>query len=311
MIAPEIRQFVDAVTAAYARHPDFDTLPMYRKRAIADATRAPWCAGGPAMHRTWDAVTPGLGVRVRVHDPAAGSPKPAIVYMHGGGWTIFSVRSHDRLMREYAARTGAMVVGVDYSLAPEVIFPRQIEEVVDVVHWLANMGEEMGVDPGRLALAGDSAGANLALAAALVLRDAGTPDAVRALILNYGAFDMDFTRASYHRFGDGSYLLSSAEMAWMWSQYLGPGGSRDDPLACPLRAELTGLPPCFLAIAESDILHDENVAMASRLHAAAVHTHAKIYPGTVHGFLEAVAIAPVSAAALDDTAQWLAAIFDR
>jgi len=306
MIDPEVQRFVDAVASAYARYPDFAALPLCRKRAIADETREPWCAGGPAMNRTQGASTKRLGVGVRIYDPGGGSPKPAVVYMHGGGWAIFGIRSHDRLMREYAARAGVVVVGVDYSLAPEAAFPRQIEEVVDVVEWLIDSDGTIGIDARRIALGGDSAGANLAIAAALALRDRGAPAALRALVLNYGVYDTDFTRESYQRFGDGRYLLSSAEMQWMWSQYLGAEPDRRHPLATPLHAKLAGLPPCFMVVAESDILHDENVAMAARLRAAGVPTRARVYPGTVHGFLEAVATASVSGRALDDTALWLA-----
>jgi acetyl esterase len=311
MIDPDIQRFVGAITASYGSHPDFGSLPLERRRAIAAATRAPWRDGGPQMDRISEGVTRGLGVGVRIYDPGGPGPRPAIAYMHGGGWTFFGVDTHDRLMREYAARTGAVVIGVDYSLAPESTFPRQIEEVVDVVDWLRDGGAAPRTDHRRIALAGDSAGATLAIAAALALRDAGGPGTVDALILNYGAFDADCTRASYGRFGDGSYLLSTAEMQWMWEQYLGVPENRTNPLACPLLAELAGLPPCFLVIAESDILHDENVSLADRLYAAGVPTRAVVYPGTVHGFLEAVAVARVSEMALDDTARWLGTIFDQ
>lgn len=310
MIDPDIRQFVSAIDRSYARYPCFDSLPMERKRSIAAATRAPWCAGGPAVERISEASTRRLDVRVRVYDPGIPAPCPAIAYMHGGGWTFFGIDTHDRLMREYAARTGAIVIGVDYSLAPEHTFPRQIEEVVDVVDWLSDGGAAPRADGGRIALAGDSAGATLALAAALALRDAGRPGIVDALVLNYGAFDSECNSDSHRHFGDGSYLLSTTEMRWMWEQYLGADENRANPLACPLLAELSGLPPCFLVIAESDILHDENVALAARLNAAGVPTQSIVYPGTVHGFLEAVAVARVSGKALEDTTRWLRPIFD-
>lgn len=306
MIDPDIQRFVCAVSTSYGQHPNFDSLPLARKREVATATRASWCMGGPAMHRTSDERTRRLGVGVRIYEPGRRSSKPAIVYLHGGGWTFFGIATHDRLMREYASRTGAVVIGVEYSLAPEATFPRQIEEILDVVEWLRGDGAGSYIDARHLALAGDSAGATLAIATALALRDAGSPDFISALVLNYGAFDMDFTRDSYKRFGDGRYLLSSAEMQWMWQQYLGHRDNRTDPLACPLHANLTRLPPCFLAIAESDILHDEDIAMADRLRAASVPTHAVVYPGTVHGFLEAVAVAAVSADAIEDASRWLA-----
>ncbi len=310
MIDPDVQRFVEAIAGSYGRHPDFESLPLERRRTIAAATRAPWCDGGPEMDRISEANTGGLGVRVRIYDPGAPGPRPAVAYMHGGGWTFFGIDTHDRLMREYAARTGALVIGIDYSLAPEHTFPTQVEEVVDVVEWLRGGGAAPRIDRRRVALAGDSAGATLALAAALALRDAGNEETVRALVLNYGAFDADCAGASHRRFGDGRYLLSTAEMQWMWKQYLGAPGNRANPLACPMIAELAGLPPCFLVIAESDILHDENVSLAARLRAAGVPTEANVYPGTVHGFLEAVAVAKVSGTALDDTSRWLGTIFD-
>lgn len=308
-IDPGIARFIEGVAAGYAAHPPFDTLPLAEARRVAEAVRAPWAAGGPDMAETRELSVPfgAARVRVRVHRPSRGAPLPALVYVHGGGWTIFSLDTHDRLMREYAAAAGVAVVGVDYSLSPEAKFPRAIEETAAVVRWLAGNGAEAGIDGGRLALGGDSAGAHISAATALLLRDAGEGGLLSGLVLNYGVFDDDFSRPSYALYGGGEYTLSTVEMRRFWRDHLPADGARDDALARPLRARLDGLPPAFLAITEFDPLHDESVAMAEALRTAGVAVEANIYPGTTHGFLEAMSVAEVSRRAIADTARWLAA----
>lgn len=308
-IDPEIARFIDGVAAAYAGHPPFETLPLAEARRVAEAVRAPWAAGGPEMAETRELFVPfGAGrVRIRVHRPVSAAPLPALIYVHGGGWMLFSLDTHDRLMREYAAGAGIAVVGVDYSLSPEAKFPRAIEETAAVARWLAGNGAQAGIDGGRLALGGDSAGAHISAATAIKLRDEGQNDLLSGLVLNYGVFDDDFSRPSYRRYGGGEYTLSSDEMRLFWRQHLPEDGARDDPLARPLRARLDGLPPAFLAVTEIDPLHDESAAMAAALRAAGVAVEANIYPGTTHGFLEAMSVAQVSRRAIADTARWLAA----
>ena len=287
LIDPELLLFIDGVAAAYGRHPPFDTLPPAEARAVAEAVRAPWTKGGPAMAGTRETIVPFAdgGVRVRIHHPSTARPLPALVYVHGGGWTIFSLDTHDRLMREYAAAAGIAVVGVDYSLSPAARFPRAIEETATVVRWLARHGGDVGIDGARLALGGDSAGAHISAATALALRDAGEDGLLSGLVLNYGVFDDDFSRPSYARYGGGEYTLSAQEMRGFWRDHLPAGGAKDNPLARPLRARLHGLPPAFLAITALDPLHDENLAMAEALAAAGVAVEATVYPGTTHGFL--------------------------
>ncbi len=309
LIDPELLVFIDGVAAAYGRHPSFDTLSPTEARAVAEAVRAPWTKGGPAMAGTRETVVPFAdgGVRVRIHHPSAARPLPALVYVHGGGWTIFSLDTHDRLMREYAAAAGVAVVGVDYSLSPEARFPRAIEETAAVVRWLAQYGAEAGIDGARLALGGDSAGAHISAATALLLRDAGEGGLLSGLVLNYGVFDDDFSRPSYARYGGGEYTLSAQEMRGFWRDHLPADGAEDNSLARPLRARLHGLPPAFLAITALDPLHDENVAMAEALAAAGVAVEATVYPGTTHGFLEAMSVTKVSRRAIAETGRWLQA----
>ncbi|RQZ16266.1 alpha/beta hydrolase [Burkholderia sp. Bp9017] len=308
-LEPGIRRFVDTVTAAYARQPDLDTLPLVTRRAIAEQVRAPWAAGGPAMAHVDEIDVPmphaGTSVHMRVLRPPLDGDLPAFVYLHGGGWMMFSLDTHDRLMREYAARAGVVVIGVDYALAPEHRFPVAIDQVVQVIQWLAQPGALPGVDVRRLAIGGDSAGANLAMASALRLRDIGKGNLLRALVINYGAFDPSPAYQSYEAFGDGRYLLSSHEMRQFWSNYLRDNQDTRDPLAAPILADLANLPPSFFTITDLDVLRDENLRMAERLRDAQTDVTEVVYPGTVHSFLEAVSISAVSNTALDDTSSWL------
>lgn len=307
-IDPQLLPFIEGIAAAWARHPALDTLSPAEARKVAEAVRAPWTKGGPRMAATRELSVPvGDGsVRIRVHLPSTGKALPALVYAHGGGWTIFSLDTHDRLMREYAAEAGMAVVGVDYSLSPEAKFPRAVEETAAVVRWLAGHGTQLGIDGARLALGGDSAGAQISIAVALMLRDAGEGGLLAGLVLNYGTFDDDFSRPSYSRYGGGEYTLSRDEMVTFWDQHLPQDRAVADPLARPLRARLAGLPPALLVVTELDPLHDDSMAMAAALDTAGVEAEARVYPGTTHGFLEAMSVADVSRKAIAETARWLA-----
>lgn len=305
---PDIRRFIQSVQAGWAAHPALASVGMNQAREIAERVRAPWAAGGPQMAGVSDIGVPhgdgAVGVRLYTPDADAG-PGPVLVYLHGGGWTLFSIATHDRLMREYAHRTGFRVAGIDYSLSPEAPFPRALDETASVIGWLRDHGAGIGIDAGRMAIGGDSAGANLALSAAIDLRDAGQGGLIKALLLNYGAFDERCDRLSHRRYDGPAYMLGSEEMRTFWRNYLG-GDRTDAPTrAAPIRADLHALPPAFLCIAECDVLRDENVEMASRLEQAGVATRSVVYPGTAHSFLEAMSTAPVADSALDDAAGWL------
>ncbi len=303
---PEIQQFVQQMGAAWREHPPLDSVPLPEARRIADKVRGRFTAGGPQMERTTEVnVHWAKGkVRIRAYNARVGDPKPALIYLHGGGWTLFSIDTHDRIMREYAARADVVVIAVDYSLSPEVRFPRAIEETVGVVHWLQREGGQVGVDGARLAIGGDSAGAAMSVATCLKLRDTGEPSAIRAMVLNYGCFDAACTTQSFERYGQGGYLWDPGEMQAFWNNYLGDADPLD-PLAAPMHADLRGLPPAFLAIPECDVMYDESVAMGDKLRAAGVAAQSVVYPGATHSFLEAVSIARISDRAFAETARWL------
>ena len=306
-IDPDIRRFASIVNADYARLTGGRELPVAEMRRVAEEVRAPWRQGGPAMHTTVELVadTEAGPVRLRIYDPGIERPAPALVYLHGGGWTLFSLDTHDRVMREYAARAGVIVVGVDYALAPEARFPVALNQVVGVVRWLQTHGAAFGVDARRIALGGDSAGGNLSICASIALRDAGSPDLVRGLLLIYPAFEKHCSPESLRRFGGPGAVLTAEEVEYFWNNYTGGVDLSRNPHATPKCARLEGLPPVCMTIPECDVLTEQSYEMADRLRAAQVPVAMHVYEGATHSFIEAVSIAPVAERAIADGADWV------
>lgn len=307
-VDPQIRRFVDAVGAAYAAHGPFERLTPPEQRKVCEQVRAPWREGGPEMAsiRELSIPTQRGPVRLRIYEPqAAGPPKPALVYLHGGGWTLFSLDTHDRVMREYAYRAGVTVVGVDYALAPEAPFPAALAQIVEVVRWLGRGGGGPGIDPGKIAIGGDSAGGNLSVCCALVLRQAGEGGLLKALLLIYGGFDNQPSPEADRRFGGPGYMLTPEERVIFWRNYVPDPKDLQNPLARPILADLRGLPPAMLVVGECDILIDHNRQMAERFEAAGVPVRLNVYAGATHSFIEAMSIADVARRALQDSSDWL------
>lgn len=305
---PDVRRFVEAVAQAYTHH----SAPTNNadRRALADLVRKPWAAGGPEMMRTVEHIVPSAhgGVSVRIHYPST-TATSALIYVHGGGWTIFSIDSHDRLMREYAAHADVVVIGVDYALSPEAKFPIALEQMLAVVSWLRANAEMLNLDASALAIGGDSAGGNLSLATALALRNSGEMDALKAVLVNYGAVDDEIAPLAHALYGGPGNMLESDEMAAFWRNYL-RDGDRENPLARPLIADLAGLPPVFVAIAECDVLAEQNERLAGRLAKAGVPVDVRVYEGAAHSFLEAMSISALARRAIEDGAHWLKATLD-
>lgn len=306
---PEIAAFVERLSAAWAEHAPFASLPIAEARAVAEKVRAPWRASGPVMARTSEHLVPtSTGpLRVRHYDPGLGSPAPALIYLHGGGFILFSIDTHDRLMREYAAAGQFAVLGVDYPLSPEARYPRALDQIVELVDWLNRDGaRQLGIDADRLAIGGDSAGANLSVATALRLRDRGRSSWLKGLLLNYGAFGIGCSDEAEARFGGEGAVLQRAEMDHYFTSYLGADLlAQADPYATPLLADLRGLPPALLVIPECDLLAEQSYEMASRMVDAKVDAASIVYPGATHSFLEAMSIAEVARRAIRDGADWV------
>jgi len=311
----EMIRFRDEVAAAYGAFPSFSTLAPAEARRVAEAVRRPWAAGGPTMAISRDLHVEAEGRRfaLRLNQPSA-APGGVMVYLHGGGWTLFSNATHDRLMREYAARTGLAVIGLDYSLAPEARFPTPVLEASALVRWLRTpqAGEVLGFAAHalKLVVGGDSAGGNLAMGAAIALRDDGA-DLIDALVLNYAVVDADDTPASYTLFDGPGFNLERHEMHRFWAAYVPDPARRRDQRVGLLHGSLAGLPPTLLVVAECDVLRDENLTLAARLETDGTPVTLRRYAGMLHSFLEAVSICPVSVRAFDETAAWIAQIPDK
>ncbi|HEV8420229.1 MAG TPA: alpha/beta hydrolase [Actinomycetota bacterium] len=238
------------------------------------------------VERTEDRIVPGPAgeVRVRVYTPSGKPPLPVVVFFHGGGWVFGGIEAYDGLCRALASASRAVLVTVAFRLAPEHRFPAGLQDCYSVTEWVHANHAELRGDPARLAVAGDSSGANLAAAVALMARDRGGPP-IAFLLLAYPAVDPEMASPSYRENGEDPFL-SRAEMVWYWDQYLASGGDRKDPYAAPLHAEnLEGLPPTHIVTAGFDVLRDEGEALAARLREAGVPVTLRRYDDMVHGFL--------------------------
>jgi len=234
--------------------------------------------------------------RYMPHGAPAGSA-PLLVYFHGGGWVIGDLDTHDAPCRFLAANSGVQLLAVDYRLAPEHPFPAAAEDAFAAYAWASANAAELGSDPGRIAVVGDSAGANLAAVASLLARDAGLRLPAMQLLI-YPVIVADEEMPSRRTFGEG-FLLSRPDMDFFESHYLPEGADRGDPRVSILRAEdLSGLPPAFLAIAGFDPLRDEGLAFAERLRAAGVPVSLRLHPGLVHTFANLTAICPTARRAM-------------
>jgi acetyl esterase len=235
---------------------------------------------------------------------------PVLVYFHGGGFVLNNVETHDRLLRLLAVRAGVAVVAVSYGLAPEHRFPHQLEDALAALAWLRSRGEALGLDGTRVALGGDSAGANLALATQVWLRQHRQPQALFGLLL-YGMFSANLDTQSHRRFGGGAFGLTTARVDWFWEQYLAEPGQRRDPLAAPLHAELHGLPPQLVIGAGLDCLLDDSVALADRLDRAGVPNTLSVVAGVPHSFMQMSAFLDPADRAVSEAAAAVAAHLSR
>lgn len=280
-----------------------------RMRAEYAREREYWNEGGPRMARTTDAVVPGPegDIRIRAHHPALagdrqGPDRPCLVYVHGGGFVVGGLDTHDRIMRVLAEDTGAVVVGVDYALSPEARFPRAVRECAAVATHLAEHSGRYGIDAGHLSFAGDSGGANLCLAATLYLRDE-VPEAprIRSLLLYYGMFGLRDS-ASRRLYGGEWDGLSRADLDYYRDCYTSGPADWDSPYYDCLGADLSGLPPVYLAPVALDPLLDDSLALAGRLTALGVPHRLRVHEGVLHGFLHYARLLPEAATALADGA---------
>jgi acetyl esterase len=243
-----------------------------------------------AVARTEELTLPGPAAPLRARlyvPPSAPARPPLLVYLHGGGWVVCDLDTHDNACRFLAREAGVLVLSVDYRLAPEHRFPAAVEDAVAAFRHASENASDLGADPDAVAVGGDSAGGNLA--AAVCQLGAAEGDRAPAFCLSfYPVTDLSVKRPSYRLFGEG-LVLTEAQMDWYRTNYLPDEESAHDPRASPILAEdLTGLPPTYVATAGFDPLRDEGEDYARRLREAGVPVALRRHPGLVHGFVNAV-----------------------
>jgi acetyl esterase len=271
-----------------AKAPPLTGLPLEdARKAVEAAQSAP--IPMPDVDESWVTVWSPVGeFKVRVVRPKGlAGPLPVVMYMHGGGWIIGSWITHDLLTRRLAVGANAAVAFVEYSLAPEAKYPVQIEQCYATAQWIKEQGAAGGFDTGRIAVAGDSAGGNMATVLALMAKQRGDVHFVHQSLYYPMTDALAEETESMRTYRDGPYG-SAAGAAWFWSSYLADGASRSDLLVSPLQAtldDLEGLPPALVIVDENDVLRDQGEAYADKLREAGVPTTSVRFNGTIHDFM--------------------------
>src|SRR5688572_6308880 len=296
MLDPDVRKLLSTV---FANPPDATAPDVHALRNAAEKALA--LSAPPehvAMVRDVIAVgTRGRRVPLRVYDPSPAEATPLVLFAHGGGWVTGSLDSHDRLCRMLANRLNAVVAAVGYARAPEHRYPAALDDCDAAWHWCREEARALHADSTRMAVAGDSAGGNLAAALTIRLRARREAQPILQLLL-YPALDARATSASYTEFAAG-HNLSADMMRWYWKAYA-PNADPEDPELSPLAArDHADLAPAIIAWIDADVLRDDGLAYAGKLKAAGVATAAIHCPGMVHGFLRWSGAVPASVLCLD------------
>ena len=286
----------------------FDQLTIEEARAGLQAMVERLSGEAEAVGTVEDRLVHGGSepVRIRIYRPdRAGSDRcAAILLMHGGGWALGDLDSHDRTARSLCNATPAVVVAVDYRRTPEHRFPAALDDTYAALCWVSENAEMLGADPARLVVAGDSAGGNLAAAVALLARDRSGPP-IAAQVLIYPCLDSRCSTPSFAELREG-YFLTLQKMTWYWQMYLAEGSDGSNPLECPLRAEdLSGLPPALVLTAGLDPLRDEGEAYAAALKKAGVPAVVKRYDGLIHAFTLMSNLIPEARDAIEECGKFI------
>lgn len=264
----------------------------------------------PAIHEVVPLTIAGstLPLAMRLYRPSAARNLPVILFFHGGGFVLCSIDTHDVMCRSIALQSGAAVVSVDYRLAPESRFPGPLEDCHMALAWIAANATKLGLDAARIAVCGDSAGGNLAIATALLARQRGPRLYYMGLI--YPMIDPACNRASVHTLAQGP-VLSLDILRWFWECYLGEHGNAADPLVAVLQADLVGLPPATVLTAEFDPLRDEGEEFAGQLRAHGIPVISRRYLGMAHGFASMPGLTPVAQHVIADLGADLKSAFAK
>lgn len=305
-VDPQIQALLDRGAGVPATH----TLPVAEARRQYEAriaAMAPAAEVASVVERSIDG--PGGPLKLRIYTPVGEGVFPLMMFFHGSGFVLCSLDTHDGMCRNLAAGIGCVVVSVDYRLAPEHKFPKGPDDCLAATRWAAVHAGEFRADPGRIMVAGDSAGGNMAAVVALRIRDEGGPVLCGQMLL-YPVTDHAPGTPSYEENATG-YGLTRETMKWFWDHYLNYPSEGENPHASPLRAtDLAGLPPAYVLSAEYDPLRDEGELYGERLRAAGVATLITCRPGMNHGFLFWVGRVTGADAAMQDACAWARQVFD-
>lgn len=279
------------------------SVPIEELRAVQMRAAAFLGEGSEPLddERDLDFAGPRGPIPCRLYRPDGVANPPLLIYAHGGSFAVGTLDGWDHLMRALVRKSGVAALSVDYRLAPEHKFPAGFEDMLSVVWQVSRTGAQLDIDRHRLAAGGDSAGANLALGAALALRDEDLAP-LRFLLLVYGVFSTDSDSPAWQRFGTGAYGLSQAQAVWLWERYLTDARQRQDWRVAPLLADMKGLPPCYLTIGSLDPLLDDSRALARKLADAKVPHELAIHDGVQHGFIRYGRLIQTAARAVDQCA---------
>jgi acetyl esterase len=290
---------------ARAGHPTLDQLTPEEAKASYEKGAGVLEVPKPELARVEDFTIPArddFAIPARLYAPST-DVLPALMYFHGGGFTVGNIRTHDTLCRVLSAKSGCAVVSVDYRLAPVHKFPVASNDAWDAFAFLAHEGRRVGVDTRRLAVGGDSAGGTLAAVCAILARDAGLPLALQMLI--YPGMTAHQDTASHQRHVNGP-LLTKAMIDFFFAQYVRTPADRDDWRFAPLLADdVDGVAPAWIGLAECDPVVDDGIAYADKLRAAGVPVDLEIYRGVIHEFIKMGRAIPEALQAQDDAARAL------
>ena len=281
-------QMIDVLAIQGKRSLSLDRIsnaPVTEVRDLYTRERAYWNADPPALPSVQEYRIDGpVGdITIRCYLPKTKQTPPGLIYLHGGGFMMGNLDTHDRIMRVLAIESKLGVVGVDYHLSPEHRFPTALNETLAVIDHLENHGNMLGIDGTRLALGGDSAGANLAVSATQIIH-AASPCRIRFLLLYYGGFGLRNSE-SRRRFGDSDDGLSEDDLTYYENCYLRTADDIQDPRYNVLAGDFSRLPPVFVGAAEHDPLLDDSLALKEHMDTAGVSSQLRIYSGVLHGFL--------------------------
>ncbi|MYM40661.1 alpha/beta hydrolase [Duganella qianjiadongensis] len=310
--APGVEQHTQSFLDALAKGggQPLETLsPAVARQVLAGAQAGAALPAADVSEKTIS--VDGKAVRLHIVRPhGVQGVLPVFMFVHGGGWILGDFPTHERLVRDLVAESGAVAVFVDYTPSPEARYPVAINEIYGATQWVAAHGAEINVDGKRLAVVGNSVGGNMAAVTALMAKDLGGPQ-IRAQVLFWPVTNASFENASYDEFEQG-YFLTRPMMKWFWDAYTSDAAQRKEIYAAPLLAtpaQLKGLPPALVITAEKDVLRDEGEAYARKLDAAGVPVVATRYNGMIHdfGLLNVLANVPATRSALHQAAEELKA----